>query len=154
MTAQPLNLSQPTTPQWPDAPRDFGHGAVTDWMGPIGMTVSSQTPLSEAIRLLLSSDRDHLVVTDHEGCLSGIVGYRALVGLIADGAYKGPATLETLVNTTPTTVTHQAPFAAALRLLDPPDVTCIVVVQGERPVGLISETHLATPTLALVASSL
>ena len=103
---------------------------------------------------MLASDRDHLVVADDEGLLVGIVDDRAVIGLIADGAYQGPDTIESLVNMAPTTVAQTVPFAAALRLLDPPEVTCIVVVHEGRPVGLISETHLATPTLALVAASL
>ncbi|MGB0592186.1 MAG: CBS domain-containing protein [Myxococcota bacterium] len=154
MTAQPINFSKPTPTHWPDAPRDFGHGATQDWMGPIGTTVTQCTPLNDAIRLMLSSDRDHLIVTNEDGLLVGVVADRAVIGLIADGAYQGPDTIESLVNTAPTTVDRSTPFAAALRLLDPPEVTCVVVVHGGRPVGLISETHLASPTLALVAASL
>ena len=154
MTAQRLNFSKPSSTNWPDAPREFGQGPVQEWMGSVGTTVTRHTPLNEAIRLMLASKCDHLVVVDNDGKLAGLVGYRALIGLVADGAYQGPDTIESLVHTEPSTVSTATPFAAALRLLDPPEVTCIVVVDEGRPVGIVSETHLATPTLALVAASL
>lgn len=154
MTAQSRYPAQLASNPWPDAPRDFGHGDVSDWMGPIGETVAPSTPLDEAIRVMLASDDDHLIVIDAEGGLAGIVGYRALVGLIADGTYGGPDTIESLINGAPATVSQATPFAATLRLLDPPEVTCVVVVHEGRPVGLVSEAHLVPPTLALVASSL
>ena len=154
MTAQQLNFSTPTSHALPDAPSDFGHGSVTAWMAPLDTCVSPETPLSEAIRVMLSSDCDHLVVTDAQGELSGLICYRALLALVADGTYGGPDTIESLIDTTPTKVRASSNFTDALKKLDPPDVTCVIVVQGRRPVGIISESHLARPTLALVASSL
>ena len=154
MTAQHMKPLQPATTPWPDAPSDFGQGPVTMWMAPIGNTLQPNTPLQDAIQLMLASHGDHLVVCDAEGELFGLVCYRTLIGLVANGAYPGPKTIESLIDRNPVRVARSSSFVMALRRLDPPEVTCVVVVEKGRPVGLISETHLAHPTLALVESSL
>lgn len=168
MTAQLIEIQTPPQTTWLDAPADlrkvdtatdlscpeFGHGAVSDWMRPLAGTCTEDTPLREAVELMVSSDVDHLVIVDNAGMLAGLISYRSLVALVARGAYVGPNTAGALLNRAPVTTAPSTPFADALRLLDPPDVTCVVVVEDGRPLGVISEAHLAHPTLELVASSL
>ena len=154
MSVQVQPSAATTQTLWPDAPREFGRGAVTQWMRPLKESIQPDTPLSEAIRQMISSDVDHLIVTDDQGLLAGIIGYRTLVTLVANGRYEGPATVRELVNKAPVTVSSEAPFHAALRLLDPPEVTCVVIVEAGRPLGVVSERHLALPSLDMVAASL
>ena len=154
MSVQLQPSASPSQNPWPDAPREFGRGDVTRWMRPVEECIKADTSLSEAIHQMVSSEVDHLIVTDDKGNLVGIVGYRALIELVANGRYEGPATVNELIEAYPATVDSDAPFHAALRLLDPPDVTCVVVVERGRPIGVVSERHLAMPSLAIVASSL
>ncbi len=154
MTIQPITLSNPDVSRWPDAPSEFGHGAVSTWMRALVGSITEDTPLREAVELMNSANVDHLVVVDDEGRLAGLMGYRDLVGLVANGAYEGPAWVGEILNRAPVTTAPDTAFAAALRLLDPPEVTCVVIVQHGRPVGVISDTHLAAPSLELVAASL
>ncbi len=154
MSAQQLKLATTPSPSWQDAPRDLGQGSVTDWMAPIGTTLKVDTPLPTAIRLMLTSESDHLVVTDDAGQLVGLVGYRSLIALVADGSYTGPDTVASLVTQCPPTTSHTSCFADALRALSQPEVTCVVVTEGRRPVGLICERRAAHPTLELVAARL
>jgi predicted transcriptional regulator len=158
MTAQLLEFSTPAKRDWHDAPNgatsEFGRGAVSMWMRPLAGRCTKDTPLRDAVELMVSSDVDHLVVTDEDGHLAGLVSYRSLVALIARGTYRGPAHVGGLVEGEPMTTSPEVPFATALKLLDPPDVTCVVIVENRRPLGVISEAHLARPTLDLVAASL
>ena len=154
MSVHPLELATPDLSPLPDAPSGLAKGRATSWMAPVGDTLSADTPLPEAIRLMLASECDHLVVVDERGELIGLVGYRALIALVADGSYKGPDTVATLVSKQPPSVQATQSFAEALRKLNEPAVTCVVVLEGRRPVGLICERQAAHPTLELIASSL
>jgi len=170
MTAQLLDLARPVRADWHDAPstlhdkgrrpepaapaRQFGHGAVSAWMRPLAGACTESTPLRDAVDLMVASDVDNLVVVDEGGLLIGLIGYRSLIELVARGTYAGPTTVGTLLDRRPLTISPDTLFSAALRLLDPPDVTCVVVVERGRPLGVISEAHLARPTLDLVAASL
>ncbi len=156
MTAQTIEFSSlvARTDEPAAHPHPFGQGPVSAWMRPIVGPCQADTPLSTAIGLMISANVDHLVIVDEAGLLVGEIGYRALVELVARGSYEGPHTVGALTDNAPTITAPDTPFSEALKTLDPPDVTCVVVVDEGKPVGVVSEAHLAHPTLALVAASL
>ena len=151
MTGSPERHAQAL---WPGGPRELQLSAVASWMQPVSVTLNEDATIQEVTDAMMASELDHIVIVDDQGELVGVVGYRAIVTLIANGTYGHAASMADLIERGPATTDVSTPLMSALRLLDHATSSCVVVTDRARPVGLLSDKAMAEPSLALVASRL
>jgi CBS-domain-containing membrane protein len=141
-----------------DRPSDV---TVADVMTADVTVVSPETPLHTAARLLLAQGLPALPVVDSTGCVVGVLSEHDLTGrrgprrprpwwhlfvdcdqLAAEYRKATGLTVEEVMTHPAVTVSPSASLAAAVRLLDDPEVGLVPVVLSGRLVGVVGRRHL------------
>lgn len=84
----------------------------------------------------------HVPVEDGEGRLVGLVTHRDLLRLVARAERRSPVAVREIMHGDLTTVTPKTTTLEALRTMHDLGVGCLPVVEGDKLVGLITETDL------------
>ncbi len=100
-------------------------------------TVNRGTPITEVARAMRDADTGAIIVTD-DGRFAGLVTDRDIVvRALADG--KGPdTTVDEVVTTGVQTLTPDQTVDDAIEIVRSANVRRVPVVQGDRPVGIVS----------------
>jgi CBS domain-containing protein len=126
---------------------------IRDVMSPNVVTIDRKASLEEAARSMRDADVGALVAVNEDGGVLGIVTDRDIVvrGLAEAGDPKS-MTVEDISSEGLVTVRPDAPVEEAVRLMRDRTVRRLPVVEGGRPVGIVSIGDLAVerdPTSAL-----
>ncbi|MEX2530727.1 MAG: CBS domain-containing protein [Gemmatimonadota bacterium] len=111
---------------------------VSDFMTPDPVVVEAETPLAEAARLMLEH-RIHRVFVEEEGTAVGIVTTRDLMRAIGEKRVKEP--LSTYMSSPLFTIRASEPVSLATERLEKARVTGLVVLDGEWPVGVFTQSE-------------
>lgn len=86
----------------------------------------------------------HVLVEDRDHKLVGIVSYRLLIRLLADGGMskEGTMAIKKIMSTDPITISPETPSIDAIELMRVKRVSALPVVAGGKLVGLVSERSL------------
>jgi CBS domain-containing protein len=98
-------------------------------------TISPSDSVEELKQLTAAKGIHHLLVTDAEARLLGIISDRDLLGRPGQIAAD-------VMTANPLTVTPDTPVSAALTLLVRRRISCLPVVEGERACGIITTTDV------------
>lgn len=83
-----------------------------------------------------------LLVVDDDGCLLGVVSYRAILRLMTEyqpGDSRAGVTVDAYMESDPVTVTPDTPLRDAIRTMLEAGVSVVPVVEQRRAVGVLSE---------------
>lgn len=123
---------------------------VRDLMSPEVTTLGRNDALSIADDVMRLGRIRHLPVVDDDGQLVGIVSQRdlfrgALARALGYGAHAqqkllGQLLVKEVMTNDPVTIGPDAPLAEAARLMLERKIGCVVVVEGGRVVGILTES--------------
>lgn len=121
----------------------FHNAAVVDVMTPGIITCAPETPL-DVVAELMATHNAHAVAVGGIGggrVVWGIVDSLDLVRVLCDTDVGGFA--EAISRRPEHAIAPDAPLSEAARLMDERNVTHLIVVDGDRPVGVISTLDIA-----------
>lgn len=126
------------------------NGRVRDLMTPAVETLGRNDALTLADDLMRQRRIRHLLVLDEEGALCGVVSQRDLFrgalaralgyGESAQRKLLGTLVVKEVMTTEVVTVGPDAPLGEAARLMLEHQIGCLPVVEGERLVGILTES--------------
>ncbi|HWC25108.1 MAG TPA: CBS domain-containing protein [Solirubrobacteraceae bacterium] len=117
--------------------------SVQEIMAHDPVTVDVSASLADAARLMREHDTGAIVATD-EGKVRGIVTDRDIVvRAIADGADPGRARVDDVCSANVVTLNPQDRLETAAETMRRHDVRRLPVVDGDRPIGIVSLGDLA-----------
>jgi acetoin utilization protein AcuB len=108
--------------------------------------VSPETTVPELVETFQDQRFRHLLVTDAEGRLRGVISDRDVLRMMGPGtAYK--EVLEgilagEIMSTDLVTIGRQTPVTDAIVAMVDHGISCLPVVDGDRPVGIMTSTDL------------
>ncbi len=122
--------------RWQDLYRTVGQVMTTDVF-----TVSPDDLVDVAASLMQWKHIRHVPVEDAAGNLVGLVSYRALLRLVAEGRHEtgSSVAVRELMHAQPVTTTPQTTCLEAVDLMRRHGVGCLPVVLDNRLVGIVSE---------------
>ena len=116
---------------------------IADVMTASPRTVDPGTPLVEAARAMRDADVGALIVVEGEQ-VGGVVTDRDIVvRAIAEGSDPSSAQVSDVCSRDVTTVESSEPVEQAVKLMRDRDIRRLPVVEGGRPVGIVSLGDLA-----------
>ena len=116
---------------------------IADVMTASPRTVDPGTPLIEAARAMRDADVGALIVVEGEQ-VGGVVTDRDIVvRAIAEGSDPSSAQVSDVCSRDLTTVESSEPVEQAVKLMRDRDIRRLPVVEGGRPVGIVSLGDLA-----------
>ena len=123
---------------------------VRDLMTKDVMTLGRNEKLSVADDVMRLGRIRHLPIVDEEGALAGIVSQRdlfhsGLLRALGYGTHAKQQAMDLLVlkeamKADVVTVTPDAPLAEAAKIMMDRKIGCLVVVEGKKIVGIVTET--------------
>jgi len=121
-------------------------------MTPDPITITTGTSLREALELIRSKSFRHLPIVDEEGKLAGITTEKSLVYASPTSATSlsvfevdyilSRTKVEQIIQGEPITVESDLPIEEAARVMIDHRIGCLPVVEGEKLVGIISDTDI------------
>jgi CBS domain-containing protein len=132
-----------------DAPRREKAGTVRDWMSREPVTVTPDVSIEHVIRLMRARGIRHLLVMDGER-LAGIVSNRDVRRLLLGGDHTIPpsAPVRRIMTEGVVTVSPQTPLTVAARQLLDRKIGALPVVEGDRPIGILTKSDALEALLA------
>ena len=133
------------------ASQSNGLGQVCDWMSRNPVTVSLACPVAQVVRVMVAQGIRHVLVMDGER-LDGIVSNRDLRSLLIDAEpHVFPSSPVSRVMTeSPVTVSPDASLTDAARAMLEGKIGALPVVEGGRPVGILTRSDALEALLAWV----
>ncbi|MGE4299380.1 MAG: CBS domain-containing protein [Desulfovibrionaceae bacterium] len=108
------------------------------------LTVPHGTSVHDAYVLLTSSHVRHLVVVDERGLAVSVLTQTDLVAEIGDDYLAEVRTVASIMSASLVTGSPDTTLAEAVRLMAARSISCIVVVEDEFPVGIVTERDVVT----------
>ena len=132
-----------------DAVRSGKAGTVRDWMSREPVTVTPEASVEHVIRLMRARAIRHLLVMDGER-LAGIVSNRDVRRLLLGGEHSIPpsAPVRQVMTESPVTVSPETPLTVAARELLDRKIGALPVVEGDRPIGILTKSDALEALLA------
>lgn len=96
----------------------------------------------------------HVPVEDDQGRLVGLVSYRSLLRLVAEGHAAQPVPVREIMHADPLTVSPGESCLTAMRVMQQRGVACLPVVHEGRLVGIVSERDFLPVARALFEEAL
>jgi CBS domain-containing protein len=97
----------------------------------------------------------HVPVEDDDGRLVGLVSFRALIRLLAQGTgAREPIAVRTIMKESLVTVGPDTPTLTALETMRAHQVACLPVVEGDKLVGILTERDLINVAAKLLDEQL
>ena len=129
---------------------------------PVGKLVASQTPVSAGAEMtvaqaarLMKEKRVGALLVMQEGRLAGIFTERdALFRVIAEGRDPGATHLADVMSANPRTITPDRPFGHALHMMHEGGFRHVPVVEGGKPIGVVSARDALGPELEAFVAEL
>ena len=139
----------PSTTDWLDNYKTVEQFMVTDLF-----TVRPEDVVDLAVNLMQWRHIRHIPVEDSSGRLVGVVSYRDMLGILADGRDAGTAVVRDIMKTDPVTILPGTPTLEALSLMRTKGIGCLPVVKGDQLVGLITAYDFLTVSSKLLEERL
>ena len=108
-------------------------------MSPDPLTADPQLAFVDGYALMAGHGVRHLVLTDADGRLCGVLSETDFAQALGAEELQGPRTVADLMTRDPVRVPPEAPVAAALALMAERHISSVIVAEGERAVGILSE---------------
>lgn len=120
-------------------PRRSAVGTVRDWMTRNPVSVSPHTPVAQVAGLMRANRIRHVLVVEAER-LVGIVSDRDVRGLLVEGqpTVSPTSPVRQVMSDSPVTVTPEMLLTEASRAMLDRKLGALPVVEGDRPVGILS----------------
>ncbi len=136
--------------EWPlaelDEARDWRHSykTVGQFMTRDLFTVQPDDLVDLAANLMDWERIRHIPVEDEDGRLVGLVSFRSLIRLLAQGGRepRGAVVVRNIMKESPVTVSPDTPTLEAVEKMRAHQVACLPVVRGDRLVGILTERDL------------
>jgi CBS domain-containing protein len=133
--------------EWPLARLDESGGweeayaRVEQFMDTELFTVNEDELVERVAFVMDRKQLRHVLVEDRDHKLVGIVSYRLLIRLLADGEFskEGTIAVKEIMSTDPITIPPDMPSTDAIELMRVKRVSALPVVAGGKLVGLVSE---------------
>ncbi len=124
-------------------------GRVRDWMSRNPVTVSSERSVEQVIRLMRARGIRHVLVMDGER-LAGIVSNRDVLRLLLGGErlLSPGAPIAQIMTENPVRVSPEAPLTEAAREMLDRRIGALPVVEGDRPIGILTKSDAFEALLA------
>lgn len=107
------------------------------------LTVDGRLPAIEAYRLMRENGIRHLVVHDPDYDIEGILTQTDLINKLPAASFGDERSMTGLMSTAVKTVTRSLPARQALSEMARHAVSCVVVADGGKPIGMFSERDVA-----------
>ncbi len=132
-----------------DAVQSGKAGTVRDWMTRDPVTVTAGVAIEHAIRLMRSLGIRHLLVMDGER-LAGIVSNRDVCRLLLGRGHTIPpsAPVARIMTESLVTASPETPLTEAARELLDRKIGALPVVEGDRPIGILTASDALEALLA------
>jgi len=117
--------------------------AVKDLMTPSIITALDTISVFEASRILTEKEIGSIVLTDDKGHISGILTLRDIVVKVVAES-KNPAAVESgsIMSDEVRTIDCDSSIFEARQLMSDLEVKHLIVVEGNKPIGIVSATTL------------
>lgn len=117
----------------------FGSQPIRDVMTSPVVTIPGTLSVYEAYSLMLTNRIRHHVVVDHDGRLLGLMTQSDLIEHLGHEYFLEMRKIEQVMTTDVMTVTANLPISEALAAMAGPGISCVVVEEGRRPLGILTE---------------
>ena len=120
-------------------------------------TVSEDESLDLVANLMEWNQVRHIPVEDHVHRLVGLISYRCLIKLMAQGMLTNgqrPIAVSDIMKRDLVTVSPEDSTLEAIELMREHKISCLPVVQGERLVGILTERDLMNVAAELIRDQL
>jgi CBS domain-containing protein len=116
---------------------------VRDLMTSDPVTIEPQASVVDAARRMIQKKKGPLPVVEGDGRAVGMVTDRDIIArVVAEGRDPGSVTVEDIATRELVTIGADQDFAEAARLMEEHGLDRLLVVEGERLVGIISEADI------------
>ena len=131
----------------PSSAVDAAHPQVRDVMTPAPTCIDSQASILQIVRLVHAKKFRHLLITDEQNELVGVVSDRDIVRCFGPGEFPDDSVLEKMraadiMSTDVVSVGPNASVAACIDEMLDHGINCLPVVVGRRPVGILTTADL------------
>ncbi|MDX1566334.1 MAG: CBS domain-containing protein [Longimicrobiales bacterium] len=115
----------------------------------------NQEELVDLVAFLMEREEiRHVLVEDDEHHLVGIVSYRSLLRLLAEGRETADVAVGTIMEDDPISVSPETPTLEAIEIMRDEGVSCLPVVKAGKLVGLVTERDFMPIAYQLLADKL
>ena len=124
-------------------------GTVRDWMSRDPVTIAPELSVEHAIRLMQARGIRHVLVMDGDR-LAGILSNRDVRRLLSGGNHSAPprTPVGRVMTEGPVTVSPETPLTTAARELLDRKIGALPVVEGDRPIGILTKSDALEALLA------
>ncbi|MFP3948482.1 MAG: glutamate-cysteine ligase family protein [Longimicrobiales bacterium] len=146
--------------EWSVGELDEGGGwepnfmTVEQYMTTSLITVNQEELVDLVAFLMEREEIRHVLVEDDEHHLVGIVSYRSLLRLMAEGGETADVAVGTIMEDDPISVSPETPTMEAIEIMRDEGVSCLPVVKGGKLVGLVTERDFMPIAYQLLADKL
>ena len=129
-------------------------GTVRDWMSRAPLSVSPEVSVARVAGLMRAEAIRHVLVMEGEQ-LVGIVSDRDVRGLLIEGepTLSSSAPVATVMSEPPVTVDLETPLTEAARTMLEHKIGALPVVDGARPVGILTRADTLEALLAVITGA-
>jgi CBS domain-containing protein len=129
-------------------------GTVRDWMSRAPVHVASDVSVAQVAGLMRSEGIRHVLVMDGE-LLVGVVSDRDVRGLRVQGepTIAPSSPVARVMSESPVTVGLDTPLTEAVRAMLEHKIGAVVVLDGGRPVGIVTRSDALEAMLNIVESA-
>lgn len=141
----------------------IGNRPISELMTTPVVTIPGSLSLYEAYSLMLTNRFRHHVVVDHAGRILGLMTQSDLINHLGHEYFVELRRIEQVMTAAVVTVSRDAAIKEALAFMAGPGISCVVVEEDHRPLGIVTERDavrlvaegidLDTVTVAAVMSS-
>jgi len=103
------------------------------------ITGKMELDIYEAFDLLIERHIRHLVIVDDTGRLSGLVTFSNLVRATELDGFLQCKPISDVMTRDPQTIQATESLQVALSLMEHKGISCVIITEGDRPVGLLTE---------------
>ena len=129
-------------------------GTVRDWMSQAPVSVSPDVSVAQVAGLMRNQDIRHVLVMESQQ-LVGIVSDRDVRGLQVEGAptLSPSSPVSTVMSEPPISVDPETPLTEAVRTMLEHKIGALPVLDGARPVGILTRADALEALLAVIESA-
>ena len=118
---------------------ELGSRPIRDLMTSPVVTIHGKLTLFEAYSIMLSNRIRHHVVVDSSGRIIGVMSQSDLINVLGLEYFVEMRLIEQIMTRTVTTIPLQLNLSEALTKMAAAGISCVVVVDGQSPVGILTE---------------
>ncbi len=118
---------------------DFSGQAIRRLMSSPVLSVTGDTFIHEALNLMAHSKVRHLVVKDGAGRATGMLTQTNLIDNLGHDFFMEVKRIDQIMSRIVFTVSPELPFERALAEMADKSLSCLVVAEGETPIGILTE---------------